>query len=86
MSLKDKKFLKKLLYQSSHRGCKETDLLLGNFAEKYLATLSSDSLKSYEIILNEADYDIVSWIMKKTNPPIHVDKSLITKIIQFSNA
>ena len=43
---------------STHRGCKEMDLILGSFAEKHIDSLSEDQLETYEKLLNEADQDI----------------------------
>lgn len=43
---------------STHRGCKEMDLILGSFAEKHINELSEDQLEIYEKLLNEADQDI----------------------------
>ena len=86
MSRLDRSLLKRLLYQSSHRGCKETDLILGNFAEKFLEKFDNDSLLLYEQILLEADADIVDWVMKRQDPPKHIDKKIISQIIQNSNS
>ena len=37
---------KRLLFRSWHRGTKETDLLLGSFAEQHLAGFTADRLIS----------------------------------------
>ena len=44
-------WIKKLIYRSKYTGTRETDLLLGNFAEKYLKNLNEDELLSYEKLL-----------------------------------
>jgi succinate dehydrogenase flavin-adding protein (antitoxin of CptAB toxin-antitoxin module) len=59
--------LKKLSYRSNYRGCKETDLLLGKFAEQYLPQLSALQLQEYEDLLNQADVDIYQALMDKNN-------------------
>lgn len=56
------KLIKRLQYQSYHRGCKETDLFLGEFAKKYLENFSDEELKQFEAILDEDDWDIYAWI------------------------
>jgi succinate dehydrogenase flavin-adding protein (antitoxin of CptAB toxin-antitoxin module) len=48
---------------SSHRGCKEMDVILGNFAEKHLNDLSEDQLEIYERLLNESDQDIYDGLI-----------------------
>ncbi len=57
--------LAKLMYRSLHRGCKENDILLGNYATKNLHLLTSDQLLIYEKFLEETDTDIYNWV---TNP------------------
>lgn len=60
--------LKRLLYQSAHRGCKETDLLLGPFAERHMAALTPAQLETYEQLLGENDWDIWNWVVGKSEP------------------
>jgi antitoxin CptB len=57
---------KKLLYLSTHRGCKEIDIILGKFAEENLDKLTDDELIIYEKILLEPDgliYDSLTKII-----------------------
>ena len=48
-------FLKKLIYRSKYTGTKETDILLGKFADKYLQNFSCSDLISYEKLLESGD-------------------------------
>lgn len=54
--------LKKLHYRSKFRGCKETDILLGNFADSGLTSLSSDELAVYAQFIEEEDGLIYKWL------------------------
>lgn len=49
---------KKILFRSLHRGCKETDIVLGQFAENHLAALDAQELDAFEALLDEPDWDI----------------------------
>ena len=40
--------IKQLLYRSKHRGCKETDILLGKFAEEKITNFSDEKLNLYQ--------------------------------------
>jgi antitoxin CptB len=60
--------LKRLLYRSWHRGCKETDIVLGNFAEENLGKLDALQLDMYEKLLDEQDWDIWNWLTGKDTP------------------
>ena len=53
---------KKLYHRSKFRGCKETDILLGSFAEDYLADMSAKDVSIYEDLLAEDDSDIYKWV------------------------
>lgn len=61
--------LKRLQFRSWHRGWKETDLILGSFADAMLAHLTPAQLTSYEQLLDEDDDIIWGWIIGKTETP-----------------
>ncbi len=61
--------LKRLKYRSGHRGCKETDLVLGQFANERMAALDADALDLYEALLDENDVDIWNWLTGADTPP-----------------
>ena len=63
--LDEKKILiKKLKYRSRYMGCKENDLLFGNFAENNLHNFSLDGLKLYKESMKNDDETLLSWIYK----------------------
>jgi antitoxin CptB len=65
---------KRLLFRSWHRGTKETDLLLGSFAERYLAGFTTEQLDRYEALLENDDGDLYDWIIGRGEvPPGHDD-------------
>jgi antitoxin CptB len=61
--------LKRLKFRSWHRGWKETDIILGNFADEKLEGLSAPLVASYEALLEEDDDVIWAWIIGKTEAP-----------------
>ena len=54
--------VRRLIYQASYTGMKETDLLLGHFAKSYLADLSDDDLTDFENLLAAGDHWIYAWV------------------------
>ena len=62
-------YIKKLIYRSKYTGTRETDILLGSFAEKHLTNLSDDNLLAYEKLLDSGDPRIwrLSIDMEQTN-------------------
>ena len=61
--------LKRLTYRSHHRGCKETDLVLGTYCDRTLPTVSDAELALFEAFLDEDDADIWKWLTEKTECP-----------------
>ena len=71
---------KQLLYRSIHRGCKETDFLIGEFAESELAKIKD--LELFGKFLEEDDLKIYDWILAKENTPEQY-KGLVQQIREF---
>ncbi len=61
--------LKRLKFRSWHRGWKETDLILGSFADARLEALSPAQLESYGQLLDLDDDVIWAWVTGKETPP-----------------
>ncbi len=79
------KYLKKnLFFQSGHRGCKELDIILGNFAKKFLMDFDSNSTLLYKELLNMPDNDIYNWITEYATPPKQFNHKLLKQIILFN--
>lgn len=72
---------KRLLYQSLHRGCKETDMILGNFATKYLHTFSEEEIDLYEKFINEKDWDIYAWVVGSQELPPEQNNKVVQMIL-----
>ncbi len=53
---------RRILFRCWHRGIREMDLVLGQFAETELADLSDEALDELETIMAEEDTDLVKWI------------------------
>jgi antitoxin CptB len=73
--------LKKLIYQSWHRGTRENDLLLGPFADAVLPSLSEPELKAYQAMLDHEDADLFAWITGQY--PIPENEPMIRRIRDF---
>ena len=58
-------FRKKLLYKASHRGTKEMDILMGNFADKFIQLFDDNELSLLDILLDQDDDHIYKIILKK---------------------
>jgi len=65
-------WLNRLRYRSHHRGCKETDLVLGHYCNDRITQLSDAELSRFERFLDEDDAEIWNWLTEKTLCP-HAD-------------
>ena len=75
---------KKILYRSTHRGCKEMDKILGDFAQSELMKLSDDELHIFDNLLHMNDPDIFDCVLGNKAPPVEM-QDLFKKIIAFNN-
>ena len=55
--------VRRLIYQASYTGMKETDLLLGHFAKMHLPHLNDSDLTDFENLLEAGDLAIYAWVM-----------------------
>ena len=74
---------KRVLYQSTHRGTKEADLILGGFAHAHMSSLTSDQFARFEVLLEESDPDLMSWIGGRSAPPMEHDTDVLKLICSF---
>ncbi len=75
--------LRKLRYRAWHRGFREMDILMGNFADNYLDSMTNSELQDFERILNLPDQDLYEWITSRRSVPIEYQSSLFTKLQDF---
>jgi antitoxin CptB len=72
--------IKKLVYKSNNRGCKETDLVLGNFSKTYLDIMTDLELVDFDYLLSQTDADIWDWLNERSSIPDGVSKVLVENI------
>ena len=74
---------KRLLFRSWHRGTREADLLLGAFADAYLADFDSARLDQYEALLAVPDADLFDWIAGRIAPAAEHDTDVTRLLLAF---
>lgn len=73
---------RKLLFRSWHRGMRETDLILGAFADAEIGGLTEAEIDQYEALLEHADTELLPWLTGERTPPAR-NRDIINKIISF---
>lgn len=74
---------KRAYFQSWHRGTREMDLLIGGFAEAYLADLTTAQLERYETLLGQSDADLYEWVTGRREPPPELDSDVLRLLCNF---
>jgi len=74
---------KRLAFRAWHRGMKELDLLIGGFADSYLAGLSPAQLDRFEALLDVPEPLMYSWLMGQDSPPADYDHDVMNLLLNF---
>jgi antitoxin CptB len=75
---------KRLIFRSWHRGCKETDVILGNFCDANIHQMNAEEIAYFEAILEEEDADLYRWLTGELPMPEHMQKNpLMQRLIAF---
>jgi antitoxin CptB len=77
--------VKRLRMRSWRRGIKEMDLILGGFSDTGLVDLSDAELEVYDVMLEENDHDLFSWVCGHVETPKKFSK-LLQKVMAQSGA
>jgi antitoxin CptB len=75
--------LEKLRYRAWRRGFREADLVLGGFADAHLPTMAPDELETFEVLLDQGDHDLWSWIVGQADAPEAFQGPLLEQIRAF---
>ncbi|MCH2037688.1 MAG: succinate dehydrogenase assembly factor 2 [Rickettsiales bacterium] len=75
--------VKKLRYRTWHRGCKETDILLGKFSDQYIADFDDTQLMQLKEICEVDDWDLYAWITGSKPIPEEYNNEVMQLILKF---
>ena len=74
---------KRLRYRAWHRGTKESDIILGTFADARLAGFSDAELQDFETPLDVEDPKIYDWVTGLQPVPAEDDSPVIQELLKF---
>lgn len=74
---------RRILFRAWHRGIREMDLVLGQFAEAELSGLSEVELDELEIIMAEEDNDLIKWIIGEKPVPERYQTPMFARIAAY---
>lgn len=74
---------RRLLFRSWHRGIREMDLIMGRFADAWIARLSDRELDDYERLIAVPDPELYAWIAGQEAVPADYDSDLLRRLRAF---
>lgn len=74
---------KRLHFRAWHRGTMESDLILGRFADTYLAEMTPEELVEFEAILDRIDPELLDWITGREAVPANLRTPLLDRVLAF---
>lgn len=72
--------VKRLRFRSWHRGFKEADLILGQFADSCLDAMSEAEVDRFEHLLDQTDREIYNWISGEASVPAEFDNDIMARL------
>ena len=74
---------RKLGFRAWRRGTCEADLLIGAFADQFLAEFAEDELRQFELLLEEDDPVIDDWVAGRRLVPKEHDNRMMMLLREF---
>lgn len=71
-------------FRAWHRGMRETDLVLGGFADREIEALSEAELAQFEALLEVQDQEMLDWLTGRVVVPDVHDTPLFGRILEAS--
>ena len=71
---------RRLKFRCWHRGSREADLLLGNFADEYLPGMDMSDIEDLERISDSSDQEIWGWITGTAPVPLEINLPMIDNL------
>ena len=77
---------RKLLYRAWHRGMRETDLIMGRFADASIEQLAAAELVEFEQLMEVPDRELLAWITGEADVPPNYDTALFRRLREFNRS
>ncbi len=73
---------RRLLFRANHRGTKETDLMIGHFVARNIASFTEAELDELESILELLDVDLAEWLTGRSPMPAEVRTPMLDRMAE----
>ena len=82
----DEQRRRRILFRATHRGTRETDILIGGFVAAGLDGFSTDELDQLEEVMELPDVDLADWLTGRQPIPPVSDSPMLRRIEQAAQA
>jgi antitoxin CptB len=74
---------RKLLFHAWHRGMRETDLILGRFADATVVQMTDVELTQFEHLMEVPDRELLAWVTGEAAVPAAHETPLFRQLRDF---
>ena len=74
---------RRILFRAWRRGVRETDLIVGRFADVYIGTLDEPSLDDFERLIEVPNSDLYAWVSGEGDIPANYDTAVLRQLKSF---
>ena len=76
--------LKRIIYRANHRGMRELDMLIGQFAEARAASFTPAEADEFERLMDVEEPDLMSWITGQKPTPDDYNTPLFREMLSLA--
>jgi antitoxin CptB len=77
---------KRLTFRAWHRGTRETDLMIGGFADAHLSTFDAAQLDRFEALIEVPDLVLFDWVTGRAAAAPDHDHDVLHLMQRFARA
>lgn len=74
---------RRLLFRAWRRGVRETDLIVGRFADAHIENLDEPALDAFERLIEVSNAQLYAWVVGDSAVPADYDTSVLRQLIAF---
>ena len=74
---------RKLLFRAWRRGVRETDLIVGRFADAYIEKFDDGALDEFERLIEVPNASLYAWVVGSEAVPPDYDTAVLRDMIAF---
>ena len=74
---------RRILFRAWRRGVRETDLIVGRFADAYIEAFDESSLNDFERLIEVPNAALYAWVVGAEDAPAEFDTTVLRQLISF---